>query len=74
MLRAFLFIAAITSAVGSAPAQELDGRLKQIYEAGTIRLAYRSTQIRSPSFLRRGSRMAIQLISANLLRVRSNVS
>jgi len=42
MLRAFLFIAVITSAVGSAPAQELDGRLKQIYEAGTIRLAYRS--------------------------------
>lgn len=42
MLRAFLFIAAITSAAGSAPAQELDGRLKQIYEAGTIKLAYRS--------------------------------
>src|SRR4029078_2530555 len=42
MLRAFLFIAAITSAAGSRPAQELDGRLKQIYEAGTIKLAYRS--------------------------------
>ena len=42
MLRAFLFVAAITSAAGSAPAQELDGRLKQIYKAGTIKLAYRS--------------------------------
>ena len=42
MLRAFLFIAAITCAAGSAPAQELDGRLKQIYETGTIKLAYRS--------------------------------
>ena len=42
MLRAFLFIAAITFAVDSAPAQELDGRLKQIYETGTIKLAYRS--------------------------------
>ena len=31
MLRAFLFIAAITCAADSAPAQELDGRLKQIY-------------------------------------------
>ena len=41
MLRAFLFIAAITCA-GSAPAQELDGRLKQIYATGTIKLAYRS--------------------------------
>lgn len=42
MLRAILFFAAITCAAGSAPAQELDGRLKQIYDAGTIRLAYRS--------------------------------
>ena len=42
MLRAFLFFAAITCAAGSATAQELDGRLKQIYEAGTIKLAYRS--------------------------------
>jgi glutamate/aspartate transport system substrate-binding protein len=42
MFRAILFFAAITCAAGSAPAQELDGRLKQIYEAGTIRLAYRS--------------------------------
>ena len=42
MLRAFLFIAAITCAVDSAPAQELDGRLKQIYQTGTIKLAYRS--------------------------------
>ena len=42
MLRTFLFIAAITCAVDSAPAQELDGRLKQIYETGTIKLAYRS--------------------------------
>ena len=41
MLRAFLLFAAITCAAGRAPAQELDGRLKQIYEAGTIRLAYR---------------------------------
>ena len=42
MLRTFLFIAAITCAVDSAPAQELDGRLKQIYQTGTIKLAYRS--------------------------------
>ena len=42
MLRAFLFFAVITCAAGSAPAQELDGRLKQIYETGTIKLAYRS--------------------------------
>ena len=34
MFRAFLFLAAITCAAGSAPAQELDGRLKQIYETG----------------------------------------
>src|SRR5205823_7558866 len=42
MFRAFLFLAAITCAAGSAPAQELVGRLKQIYETGIIRLAYRS--------------------------------
>ena len=42
MLRTFLFIAAITCAFDSAPAQELDGRLKQIYQTGTIKLAYRS--------------------------------
>jgi glutamate/aspartate transport system substrate-binding protein len=42
MLRTFLFFAAITCAVDSAPAQELDGRLKQIYQTGTIKLAYRS--------------------------------
>ena len=42
MLRAFLFFAVITCAAGSAPAQELDGRLKQIYATGTIKLAYRS--------------------------------
>ena len=42
MLRVILFFAVITCAAGSAPAQELDGRLKQIHDAGTIRLAYRS--------------------------------
>ena len=42
MFCAFLFIAAISCAAGSAPAQELDGRLQQIYATGTIKLAYRS--------------------------------
>jgi ABC-type amino acid transport/signal transduction systems, periplasmic component/domain len=42
MLRAFLCVAAITCAAGNATAQELDGRLKQIYEGGAIKLAYRS--------------------------------
>lgn len=42
MLRAFLVLAAIGCVVDSALAQELDGRLKRIYETGVIRLAYRS--------------------------------
>jgi len=42
MLRAFLVLAAIGCVVDSAFAQELDGRLKRIYETGVIRLAYRS--------------------------------
>jgi len=41
MLRAFLFLAAIIGAAGGASAQELEGRLKQIYESKIIRLAYR---------------------------------
>ena len=74
MLRAFLFIAVITSPVGSAPAQELDGRLKHIYEAGTIKLAYRSDANPFSFASLRGSRMAIRLIFANLSRARSNAS
>jgi hypothetical protein len=42
MLRAVLFVAAISCAAGNTSAQELDGRLKQIYEGGAIKLAYRS--------------------------------
>jgi glutamate/aspartate transport system substrate-binding protein len=41
MLRAFLFLAAIIGAASGASAQELEGRLKQIYESKIIRLAYR---------------------------------
>src|SRR4029077_5653282 len=41
MLRAFLFLAAIIAATGGASGQELEGRLKQIYESKIIRLAYR---------------------------------
>jgi glutamate/aspartate transport system substrate-binding protein len=41
MLRAFLFLAAIIGVAGGASAQELEGRLKQIYESKIIRLAYR---------------------------------
>ena len=74
MLRAFLFIAAITFAADQGTAQELDGRLKQILRNGTIKLPTAWTQIRSPSCLRRDNRMVIQLIFANLSRVRSNVS
>ena len=73
MLRAFLFIAAITCA-GSAPAQELDGRLKQIYATGTIKLAYRSDANPFSFVSPQGHRMGIQLIFANLSRVRSSVS
>ena len=42
MLRALLLIIAIIGAADGTSAQELDGRLKQIYDSGIIRLAYRS--------------------------------
>lgn len=42
MIRVFLFLAMIAAAAGGASAQEMEGRLKQIHETGTIRLAYRS--------------------------------
>ena len=41
MLRAFLLLAAITCAADLTSAQELEGRLKQIYDSKIIRLAYR---------------------------------
>jgi len=42
MLRALLVLAALVGATDSMSAQELEGRLKQIYDTGIIRLAYRS--------------------------------
>jgi glutamate/aspartate transport system substrate-binding protein len=42
MIRVFRLLAAIGCAAGGASAQEMEGRLKQIHETGTIRLAYRS--------------------------------
>ena len=42
MLRALLILAAIVGVTDSMSAQELEGRLKQIYDTGVIRLAYRS--------------------------------
>ena len=42
MLRALLVLAAIVGATDGMSAQELGGRLKQIYDTGVIRLAYRS--------------------------------
>jgi ABC-type amino acid transport substrate-binding protein len=42
MLRALLVLTAIIGAVDGTSAQELDGRLKSIYDTGIIRLAYRS--------------------------------
>ena len=42
MLRALLLVTAIIGAAQGTSAQELDGRLKQIHDAGIIRLAYRS--------------------------------
>ena len=42
MLRALLVLTAIVGATDSMSAQELEGRLKQIYDTGIIRLAYRS--------------------------------
>ena len=42
MLRALLLLTAIIGAVDGTSAQELEGRLKQIYDTGIIRLAYRS--------------------------------
>ncbi len=42
MLRALLLLTAIIGAVDGTSAQELDGRLKSIYDTGIIRLAYRS--------------------------------
>jgi glutamate/aspartate transport system substrate-binding protein len=42
MLRAVLLLTAIIGAADGTSAQELGGRLKQIYDTGIIRLAYRS--------------------------------
>ena len=42
MLRALLLLIAIVGAAHDGSAQELEGRLKQIYDTGIIRLAYRS--------------------------------
>src|SRR4249919_1396653 len=42
MLRALLLLTAIIGAVDGTSAQELEGRLKSIYDTGIIRLAYRS--------------------------------
>jgi ABC-type amino acid transport substrate-binding protein len=42
MLRALLLVTAIIGAAHETSAQELEGRLKQIYDTGVIRLAYRS--------------------------------
>ena len=42
MLRALLLLTAIIGVVDGTSAQELDGRLKSIYDTGIIRLAYRS--------------------------------
>ncbi len=42
MLRALLLLTAIIGAVDGTSAQELEGRLRNIYDTGIIRLAYRS--------------------------------
>ena len=42
MLRALLLLAAIIGAADGTSAQELEGRLKNIYDTGIIRLAYRA--------------------------------